>query len=74
MWSGQGLASSLNCSAIPILEFQSAGNEPPISLHWGMGGICLFPQYTLLYSTGNYTQYPVILSYDKPYWKRMYKR
>ena len=34
MWSGQGPVSSLNCSAILVLEFQSTGNESPIALPW----------------------------------------
>ena len=38
MWSGQGPASSLNCPAILLLEFQSIGNESPITLPW-KGGI-----------------------------------
>ena len=29
MWSGKGPASSLNCPAILVLEFQSIGNESP---------------------------------------------
>ena len=39
-WSGQGPASSLNCSAIAVLEFQSTGNESPVALPWvgGDGG------------------------------------
>ena len=35
MWSGQGPVSSLNCSAILVLEFQSTGNESLITLPWG---------------------------------------
>ena len=35
--SGQGPASSLNCPAIDILEFQLAGDDSPIALHWGRG-------------------------------------
>lgn len=34
MWSGQDSASSLNCPASLILEFQSIGNESPITLPW----------------------------------------
>ena len=32
MWSGRGPASSLKCSAILLLEFQSTGNESPVTL------------------------------------------
>ena len=42
--SGQGPASSLNCSAILVLEFQSAEKESPVALPWWRGGICLLPQ------------------------------
>ena len=35
MWSVQGPASSLNCPAILVLEFQAIGNESPIALLWG---------------------------------------
>ena len=40
VWSGQGPASSLNCSAILVLEFRSTGNESPVALPWvgGDGG------------------------------------
>ena len=40
MWSGQGPASSLNCSASLALELQSAGSESPVALPWvgGDGG------------------------------------
>ena len=68
MWSGQRIASCLN-SAILILEFESTGNEPPIPLHGGWGGICLLPQYILLYGTGDYIQYPVINHTGKEYIK-----
>ena len=34
MWSGQGPVSSLNCSAILVLEFLSTGDESPIALPW----------------------------------------
>ena len=34
MRSGQDSASSLNCPASLILEFQSIGNESPITLPW----------------------------------------
>ena len=43
MWSGQGLASSLKCPAILILEFQSIENESPITLPRD-GPIYLLPQ------------------------------
>ena len=33
--SEQGPASSLNCPAILVLEFQAIGNESPIALLWG---------------------------------------
>ena len=32
MWSGQGPAFSLNCSAIIVLEFHSIGKESPVTL------------------------------------------
>ena len=36
MWSGQGLASSLDHPALDILEFWSTGNESPVTLPlWG---------------------------------------
>ena len=35
MWSVQGPASSLNCPAILVLEFQSLENESPVALPWG---------------------------------------
>ena len=44
MWSGQGLASSLNCPASLVLQFRSIGNESPQLLYpvkgWdgGQGG------------------------------------
>ena len=34
-WSGKGPTSSLNCPAIPDLEFPSVGNESPFALSWG---------------------------------------
>ena len=37
VWSGQGPASSLNCSAGLILEFQSTGNESLVTLPCGGG-------------------------------------
>ena len=43
MWSGQGLAASLNCPALLLLEFRSTGNESPITLPWGSGGPNLPP-------------------------------
>ena len=32
MWSGQGPAFSLNCSAILVLEFWCIGSESPVTL------------------------------------------
>ena len=32
--SGQGPAFSLNCPAVNILEFQSTGDDSPITLTW----------------------------------------
>ena len=32
MWPGQGPASCLNCPAVLILEFQSSGDDSPITL------------------------------------------
>ena len=46
MWSGQGRTSSLNCPAI-LFEFQSIGNESPITLRQE-GGFFLLPQYVNL--------------------------
>ena len=43
MWSGQGPASSFNCPAVSVLEFQSTGNESLIPLLWEEGGIYLLP-------------------------------
>ena len=40
MCSGQGPAFSLNCPAFLVLEFQSRGEESPITLPW-RGAICL---------------------------------
>ena len=42
---GQGPASSLNCPAILILEYQSTGNESPIAYagRWGAGAMYLLP-------------------------------
>ena len=47
MWSGQGLASSLNRPAIDILEFWSAGNESPVTLPCRVGSVYLLPQRRL---------------------------
>ena len=44
-WSGHGLASSLNCPDILVLEFQSTGNESLFALPWGEGVVIyLLPQ------------------------------
>ena len=37
LWSGQGLASSLNCPAILVMDCQSTGSECPLTLP-GQGG------------------------------------
>ena len=43
--SGQGPASSLNCSAVFILEFWFTGSESLIALAWELGvGFYLWPQ------------------------------
>ena len=34
LWSGQGLASSLNCLAMLVIDCQSIGSERPITLPW----------------------------------------
>ena len=44
MWSGQGLASSLDHPALDILEFWSTGNESPVTLPCGVGSVYLLPQ------------------------------
>ena len=38
MWCGQDPASSLNCSAILMLEFRSMRSESPIVLPWVQAG------------------------------------
>ena len=44
MWSGQGPASSLNCPAVLVLQFQSTGwNKSPV-IYLGKGPIYLLPQ------------------------------
>ena len=47
MWSGQGLASSLSCPAIDILEFWSPGDESPVTLPCWVGSVYFLPQRRL---------------------------
>ena len=54
MWSGQGPTSSLNCPAV-LLEFQSIGNESPITLPQDKV-FFLLPQYVNLKGEFRYLQ------------------